>query len=241
MRSLLSIFLIIISASSLFSQENLRDKNNLRQGFWKFKQGKSLVECHYLNDTLQGSYKRFVKGRIREESNYIKGNLDGPYKLYWKNGKVMVDMTFTDGRPDGVHYAYDIKGKPWKFINYENGVFDGKYVLYYEGRKLYEANFVNGILDGDFFEYYPNGQVYISSIFRDGRMLSGERIYDKVGKLTALKLPNETRDRLITVIEYDENGKEKPIKKFINEKPVTYIYFGEGAHKSGKLVSRDQE
>jgi antitoxin component YwqK of YwqJK toxin-antitoxin module len=233
---------LIMSSSSLFSQQNLKDKNGWKQGFWRStsRHGKIVVECNYLNDTLTGSYKRFFKREIAEESNYKHGVLDGPSKLYWGHGVVMLDIKYANGFIDGTYYAFDEKGRAWKRIEYKHGLIHGKYLSFINGKKLNEASFAYGILDGKFFSYYQNGQVCISIIFRDGRLLSGERTYSKNGKMLTLKLPNLTRDKFVSLTEYDKNGVEK-LSRPINEKPITSILFGEEAHKSGELPLLEQE
>jgi antitoxin component YwqK of YwqJK toxin-antitoxin module len=246
MKKMVIVFsLTVLSFSSLFSQDgaNVRDLNNFKQGFWRTKTNHAFIECHYLNDTLNGLYRRFfIDGRLAEECSYKKGFLDGDYKLFWKNGQLMVQIYYQNGLAEGIYNAYYENGLLWKTINYKNGTFNGKIFLYSKkGKKIFEANFANGILDGYFYDYFPNGQVHISSIFEDGKMLSGERVYNTAGKLVVLKLPNESRDRLTGLIEYDKNGKEKPRLKFINEKPITYYYFGQEAHKSGKLLPAGHE
>jgi antitoxin component YwqK of YwqJK toxin-antitoxin module len=119
--------------------------------------------------------------------------------------------------------------------NYKNDTLDGEWKSFSKGRLAAQAKFSKGILIGDFLKFHPNGVVALKSIFRDGKMVSGELTYDKKGRLLNLKLPIDTRDKLGAITYYNPDGTEKPRIKIIDEFPITRKYFGSSAHKKGKL------
>ena len=233
---LFRILIFSIIAAGLKAQSNTSDSFGRKQGFWKITEGeKKLVEANYEDDTLHGVYKEFKEKRLVLVANYSKGQLHGVYNSFRESGLPLIKGNFLYGLPNGLFEWYDTKGRLLKKIEFNNGAFDGEWKSYLKGRLVASAQFNNNILHGNFIVYTKEGGIALKSIFRDGKMLSGEMVYDKQGRLLYIKLPNDTRDRLIGVMYFDKHGTRKSKIKSINELSITYGYFGSEVHKSGRL------
>ena len=130
--------------------------------------------------------EEYVK-MIHENGNYyigpwVNGSANGKGTIYYKNGSILYEGNFVEGKYDG-------KGKE----NYENGTYyigqflggfrHGKGVLYYKNRSiLYEGDFANDIFEGNGKLIHENGNYYIGQ-FSKGLAHGKGTVYCKNGSI----------------------------------------------------------
>jgi antitoxin component YwqK of YwqJK toxin-antitoxin module len=88
--------------------------------------------------------------------------------------------------------------------------------------------------------YYKNHQLESVTLFREGKILSALRKYDKKGNLQVMMYPLDTnRDAFVRIEYLDHMGKIQK-SQAINEKPFSYYLFGASVHRSGPLEGTER-
>lgn len=236
--------MLCLATLTVGAQTNSTDSLGRKQGFWRQKDAKnSTIECFYINNMLDGPYRVYnTRSQLVLETRYDKDTLNGPYTQYGYEKVLIRKMNYVNGTLDGKSEWYDSKGRLLEAIDFNKGRLNGAWKKYFKGKLITEAQFHDGILDGDFIRYYEDGTVSFKSIFRDGKLVSGEMYYTKKGKLAYIKMPTATRDRLGGIVYFNDDGIHKEKTKNIDELPISHLYFGAEVHKSGKLEpGRDEE
>ena len=137
-------------------------------------------------DLLKKNIETYVK-MIHESGNYyigqwVNGLAHGKGTIYYKNGSILYDGDFVDGKYEG-------NGRE----NYENGTHyigqflggyrHGKGVMYYNnGSILYEGDFANDIIEGNGKLIRENGTYYIGQ-FLNGLAHGKGVMYTKNGSV----------------------------------------------------------
>jgi len=193
---------------------NYKDINGLKQGKWSkiYKNKKVAYTATFKNDKFIGEYHRFYKngrpslivnydlegkesgyGRIfydnkklASEGNYIKKNIkDGLWKYYAVDGRLVMEITYSNGVKNGKELTYWSNGKVMQEKNWKNGVEDGLWAQYFQnGSNKLKTRMVNGKRDGLYYVYYPNGHYYAKGAYKNN-LRDGRWIYaDTEGKVT---------------------------------------------------------
>ena len=100
----------------------------------------------------QGYYTHWYRnGKIMLECFFVNGRLEGEYKEYHDNGNIMLKCTYHRGVENGKMLRYNKDGSLFTKCIFKNGVLDGAFKIYQKG-ELWKT------------EYYLNGkQLYIIS------------------------------------------------------------------------------
>lgn len=88
---------------------------------------------NYVHGTLQGQKISYYKGKRSKVANYVNGLLEGPFLVYNKEGKIIEELNYKEGKKHGVqNYYYDdgvlLRTENWD-MDSRNGEFK---TLYYD-------------------------------------------------------------------------------------------------------------
>ena len=114
----------------------------------------------------------YKDGQLYKIENYSKripyGRLENSTKWY-KNGQKEYEITYKDGKEDGLHIWWYKNGQKKKEGNYKNDVKDGLWTTWYEnGQKMRQEKFINGKNDGLSTSWYQNGRKKSEEKYVDG-------------------------------------------------------------------------
>ncbi len=169
---------------------NYIDANGMKQGFWKkqYKDTKTIAyRGFFKNNKLEGEYRRYYPSGIKmmeinydqnqsgmatlyyddgvksAEGQYINTKVrNGLWKFYGVDSKLVSEIYYTNGVPNGKEVNYWRNGNVLEEKNWDMGVQTGGWYRYFEnGKEQLKARIVNGKRDGLYYVYYPNGQYYI--------------------------------------------------------------------------------
>jgi len=119
---------------------------------------------------------------------------------YYKGGdKLLSEVTYKNGKKNGLSLVYYPNGKVQFEIWYTDDVKDGPAVYYYKsGRKFRESPYRNGVIDGIQKKYYETGLLMAEIPYKQGKVVEGLKEYTQAGKLKT-KYPHiifEPEDRV---------------------------------------------
>jgi antitoxin component YwqK of YwqJK toxin-antitoxin module len=123
------------------------------------------------NHQKNGSYTAFYpSGKIREKCQYKNGTLTGKRILYYENGQIEIEETYSpSGLLHGPYYIYYDNGKLKLEKSYSENVMEGILKTYYpDGTLKEEVTMSNNTENGPFSEYYQNGQLHWKGTYRNG-------------------------------------------------------------------------
>lgn len=197
-------------------EEEVHKENEILKN--TFKNGEVVKQdiCS-LNGTLKE--RRVLNGNEMEYSTfYQNGNIKQKIlakdkviikeQLYARNGNIMSNSFFSNGKPVTEVFEYYPDGKIHKKISSSNNMLDGNYLEYYPNGKLknkaffkndkqegeytayYESSAImqkvpykNGIRNGEAIAYYENGNIEQKAYFINGKQEKEHLYYDKKGNL----------------------------------------------------------
>ncbi|WP_186279843.1 toxin-antitoxin system YwqK family antitoxin [Fluviicola chungangensis] len=111
-----------------------------------YPDGKPMLECTYMNDTLNGSFHSYYPNEKDEEVSFFKmGQPDGTYKYYHENGQLWIEKEYSNGLLLNVKCNYDESGK----LRDPGTLKDGNGTIYYYTRTGYVYNvqtYKNGVM-----------------------------------------------------------------------------------------------
>lgn len=171
-------------------------------------------EGNWVGTRWTGPYKLYYEdGKIRQEFNYnALGQRDGGQKYYHPNGKVAIEVNIKSGKEEGVKKEYNTNGELVQETYFNGGNIDAAKTKNYEPKKPESADAIKapeekeqkgsapppdagmkpntGAFNGEgYWILYKNGQITMKGTFAKKKLIEGEeRIYDKNGILTQIKL-----------------------------------------------------
>ena len=169
------IFFFLLSAS-MFSQKNIIDDNNLKQGYWElyFPRNEGVIsEKGFFNDDEEsGMWARFHdNGIIREIVNYREGLSHGTRILLDKKGKLTQQENYKLNNLHGLQRYFHDTGKLKMEVNYDNGVLSGQFMKYYRNGKKQESCFYkDGFKHGKSFWFFENESISIEYPYEKGEI-----------------------------------------------------------------------
>ena len=126
------------------------------------------------------SFNPFSPSPKMSEISYKDGKIDGLCIQWYKNGKKELEENYKDGKLDGIGIRWYENGQIMQEINYKDGQEDGKVTQWYEnGQKVGEGNAKDGKQDGKQTLWDENGQIEAEATFKDGECISGDCDYFK--------------------------------------------------------------
>jgi MORN repeat protein len=107
-------------------------------------------------DGLRKTYRK--DGSILSEANYKNGKLDGVSKNYYKNGNVQNLITYKKGIKDGLVQTNYITGNLNRETTYKNGVIDGYKKIFFKNGKVSSEQRYQNDLPGLLKEFSSSGK-----------------------------------------------------------------------------------
>ena len=88
---------------------------------------------------------------------------------YYPNGRKMTEISYKDGKQDGLKSHWYESGQKWVERNYKDGKMHGLYTMWYEnGQWRRTGNHMNGKMVGIWTHWYENGQQRDELFYIDG-------------------------------------------------------------------------
>ena len=178
MKKIFFLFFILNSVI-VFSQDTVKSKDTIKPlGFtvFKYDNGKISSEGVLKNGKPDGYWKTFYdNGNIKSEGNRKNYVLDSIWKFYNEDGKLILEITYGEGKKNGIKTTYQAK----EIIkeNYVNDIKEGFTSYYYPDGKLRLAvKFVKGREQGMAREYSPQGNVITLLEYKSGYLVGREKV-----------------------------------------------------------------
>ena len=109
----------------------------------------------------------YENGQVSSEGNMRDGKPDGYWKTYYKNGMLKSEGNRKDFELDSIWTFYSDSGKVAVQITYLEGRKNGIRRTFHEN-EIVEENFVDDVKQGYANYYYPNGTLWKEINFIDG-------------------------------------------------------------------------
>ena len=183
---------------------------------------------------LQGRAQQFDRdGLILYDGSFVDGKYDGEGVLY-KNGQKVYAGTFADGKYDGEGRVYDNDAIVYEG-SFADGLYDGTGSLYENSQLVYEGEFSQGLRSGT-GKAYRNGRVVYEGDFAQDTYNGEGAEY----RMEALRYKGGFKDGLFdgSGTEYYSDGSVRYRGEFAEGK-----YFGSGllSLKDGTTIRGDFE
>ena len=147
--------------------------------------------------TLNGTLKerRILNGNEMEYSTfYPNGNVKQKIltkdkiiikeQIYARNGNIMSNSFFSDGKPVIEYFEYYPDGKLFRKISTINKMLNGDSIEYYPNGNIKEkVFFTDNQMNGEAIKYYENGVVKEKAYFINDKQEKENFFYDEKGKL----------------------------------------------------------
>jgi len=217
----------LISVESI----NRYDADGFKHGVWKsFYEDYSLkTEEIYVHGERNGIFKEYDRNgnvrSIKKYSNDVEDKVDvvSPLKYrrdYYKNGQVKTEVTFRNGKPEGIRRDFDENGNVVKSFVYRNGILVSEGIIlndgqkeglwrefYNDGKLKSEGNYEKNNKSGKWKYYYRNQVIEQTGTYNKKGQLSGKWLwYYPDSKL--MREENFRRGKLEGLfVEYDSKGR----------------------------------
>ncbi len=121
--------------------------NKVYEGIWKYYHKASSVIMtleNYQNGKLEGLRSVYYpNGKIAEEVSYSNNLKNGSYKKYAENGIVLEESSFKNNEYNGPSVFRDADGNVVSKGNFTNGKKTGKWLFFEKGKLVNEVNMSN--------------------------------------------------------------------------------------------------
>ena len=98
-----------------------------------------------------------------------------------KNGQKAAEITYRDGKLEGLWTMWRPNGQKRKEATFKDGKPEGPTTMWYDnGQKWEEANYKDGKPEGPYTSWHKNGQKQSEATFKDGKLVS-ETKWDEEG------------------------------------------------------------
>jgi antitoxin component YwqK of YwqJK toxin-antitoxin module len=122
--------------------------------------------------------KELLLGQMKD------GLKDKVWNQYYDNGNMEFEVTFVNGKENGLLTCWYESGEIDNTINYKNGVKNGLFNTWFKnGQKRHEGYFTNGEFDGLMTSWYENGQKESEKYIEDMEVNGQSTIWYKNGQL----------------------------------------------------------
>ena len=140
---------------------------------------------------LHGEFKRWdTKGQLDFQCTFKEGKEHGEFKLWFDNGRLDVHCTYENGKKHGEYKRWHKNGELELLTFYKEGKLHGECKEYHDNGQLREHSFYkNGKLYGECKNWWSNGQLKEHYFYKDGEKRTGTHIYERIGDLQAIILP----------------------------------------------------
>ncbi len=137
--------------------------------------------------SANGQVKKFMDSEVKFDGGlfYYEGKLfTGIGITMWNEKQIMSEITFKNGKIDGVANSYHENGTLQSQRFWKDGKGHGDIKVYSQsGQLLEEGTFKNGQMDSTWKKYYENGKLKSEMSYIDGKLDGVVKEYDETGKL----------------------------------------------------------
>ena len=172
----------------------------------------TLKERRVLNGNEMEYSTFYPNGNVKQKI-FAKDKIIIKEQLYARNGNIMSNSFFSNGKPVTEVFEYYPDGKIHKKISSSNNMLDGDYLEYYPNGKLknkaffkndkqegeytayYESSAImqkvpykNGVRNGEAAEYYESGIIKQKAYFINDKLEKENLYYDEKGNLTKTEI-----------------------------------------------------
>jgi antitoxin component YwqK of YwqJK toxin-antitoxin module len=113
------------------SEITMDGKRYYGPAYFYYEDGTLLMECSYLNDSLDGKLVRYFEtGRMKEMMFYHKNRPDSLYKLWNPQGQLLMECFYKDSLLDGNYRDYYTSGQVKSSGEYHAGEPIGLWLFY---------------------------------------------------------------------------------------------------------------
>lgn len=222
---------------------NRFDKEGFKHGVWKtfYDDFSVKTEEIYVHGERNGIFKEYDKNgnvrSIRKFENDIEAdaNTVSPLKYkrdYYNNGQIKTEITFRNGKPEGIRRDFDEDGNVVKSCVYRNGVLVSEGIIlndgqkqglwreyYNDGKLKSEGSYENNNKSGKWKYYYRNQVIEQTGNYNKKGQLSGKWLWYypdsklmreenfKRGKLDGMFVEYDSKGRIVEQGEYSEGLK----------------------------------
>ncbi len=141
-----------------------------------FEDGTLASEGSMLNGKPDGYWKNYhVNGLLKSEGNRKNFLLDSLWKFYNDEGKIILEINYTEGKKNGFRVTY--QGEEVTKENFVNDTKEGhSFVLFPNGSVKLKIPFINGLEEGLAREYDLKGTTVQLITYKKGYVVERERI-----------------------------------------------------------------
>ncbi len=212
----LIVSIIRYSYDNIIDSENINrtDRYGQKQGIWKtFHPNFQLKTfASYLDGELHGYYREYnMKGELKKNEYYIRGekqnleketaseeeNMTEYKKIYYSDGTLKSEGSYSDTIPTGIHKFYDAEGKFSSATVYDSAgvktasgkyTTDGKRVglwkeYFADGSLKAKGEYKNDLRQGPWEFYFPDGSIEQKGTYNNGQPNGSWQWYYKGKKL----------------------------------------------------------
>lgn len=109
--------------------------------------------------------------------------IDGVFTAWYTNGQKAIEVTYQDGRPQGVSLEWYETGEQAAKSHFKNGQEQGVSTIWHRnGHKHEESHYQNGQYDGLWTIWYDDGQKAMEGCFSNGQRQGLWTVWHKNGK-----------------------------------------------------------
>lgn len=233
-KHLLSVLVLLITASSVFSQaaENQVGTDGKRQGYWK------------ITALMKKLGSPWTPTQLVEEGNYANSMKTGIWIEYFQNGNKKSELTFVNNRANGPAKMYFESGQLSEEGTWVGTRWTGPYKLYYENGNVRQQFTYNalGQRDGEQKYFHPNGQLAISTNIKAGKEEGWTKYYNDQGEVTeenfyaggvmdpSKTIRHEPKQKIAIAEEDKQEGNAPVVKPGSGEKVNIGTFTGNGFH-----------
>ncbi|MCZ8216645.1 MAG: toxin-antitoxin system YwqK family antitoxin [Cyclobacteriaceae bacterium] len=152
-----------------------------------FSSGKQHSKGHYENDIPVGIWEYYYEtGELHKKGEYVKGKKSGEWKTFDKDGTVISESAFGEGK--GLYKEYYPGGQVKVVGNLNDEKREGKWEFFYDnGKKEADCEYVDG--RGTYYGYYQDGALQTKGQMEDDKKVGTWEIFERDGKLSGYYKP----------------------------------------------------
>jgi uncharacterized protein len=158
-----------------------------KEGVWIDFKNKYIFYQEFKKGMKDGLHVVWDKDcQLLKSGFFKKGRMHGEWSTYYRNepGDLLKNrMHYENGIRDGLTQNFDKDGKVLREGNYKDGKRDGQWLLKYDqANTKYVGSFKDGKREGEFKEFRKDGTVRSVGYYRDDKKSGIWKQYDKSGK-----------------------------------------------------------
>ena len=169
----------------------------------------------------------FENGQKKVELTFKDGKRDGLSTYWYENGQKESETNWKNGSPDGLWAKWSKNGQNEQETNCKDGKRDGLTTYWYEnGQKKVERNFKDGKQDGLTTLWYENGQKREEGNFKDGKEDGPVTKWYRNGQKQ--EKGNWKDGKLMSAEAWKPNGEKCPVTNVNDGNGVWVLYNDDG-------------